>query len=67
MWYRTDAGESGWATKWGGNGFTINLHKVSTSGSLVTSKWGVANCQQVRYFVVSRPLYGDNAAVGNLG
>jgi hypothetical protein len=67
MWYQTPDGDSGWASLWGGNGFTLPLHRVPTSGSIVTLKWGHANCSQVRYFVVSRPAYGNNAAVGNLG
>lgn len=67
MWYQTSDGDRGWAILWGGNGFTLPLRHVSTSGSIVTLKWGIANCTQVRYFVVSRPGYGNNAAVGNRG
>jgi len=68
MWYRTSEGESGWGNIYNGAGsFTFQLNRVPSSGSVVTLKWGVGNCQAVRYFVVSRPTYGDSAAVGWLG
>jgi hypothetical protein len=51
----------------GSGSFTFQLNRVPSSGSLVTFKWGVASCSAVRYFVVSRPSYGDSASVGWLG
>lgn len=67
-WYRTDQGEQGWVNFYNGSGsFTFSLNRVPTSGTVVTLKWGVANCSKARYFVVSRPSWGDSASVGHLG
>jgi hypothetical protein len=66
-WYTTSDGDQGWATWGNGSTFTLPLHHVSTSGSSITFKWGVASCTAVRYFVVHRPAWGNNAAVGYLG
>lgn len=67
MWYDTSDGDHGWGQLAYGTMFTLPLSHVSTSGSIITLKWGVGNCTQKRYFVVHRPAYGNNAAVGNLG
>jgi hypothetical protein len=66
-WFSTGDGESGWATWGNGSTFTFRLNRVPTSGSIVTFKWGAGNCSAVRYFVISRPTYGDQAAIGYLG
>ena len=68
MYYQTDAGERGWANLYNGSGsFTFQLNRVPSSGSLVTLKWGVGSCSAVKYFVISRPTYGDSAAIGWVG
>lgn len=67
-YYKTGDGEQGWVNFYNGSGsFTFTLNRVPSSGSLVTFKWGVSSCQAARYFVVSRPSYGDSASVGHLG
>jgi hypothetical protein len=59
MWYQADNGESGWASRFNAYtnyGFTLN--RVSTSGTLVTLRFGSSWCSRAVYFVVTRPSYG---------
>jgi hypothetical protein len=67
MWYQGDSGDRNWAHLSYGTSFTFTLSHVPTDGELIRLSWGVANCSQVRYFVVSRPIYGNNDVVGNVG
>lgn len=67
MWYQGDSGDRGWAQFSYGNVFTLPLSHVPSSGELIRLSWGVANCSQVRYFVISRPSFSNNAAIGNVG
>lgn len=67
-YFKSSSGEEGWVNFYNGSGsFTFRLNKVPTSGALVTLKWGVGTCSAARYFVISRPTYGDSASVGWLG
>jgi hypothetical protein len=68
-WFSADDGESGWATRGNSGTIVFNLHRVPGWGAstLVTIKWGVANCSQVRYRVITRPGYGNQQWLGNLG
>jgi hypothetical protein len=68
-WYQADTGESGWARKGNSGTITFDLYRVPGYGAatLVTIKWGVANCQAARYKVIQRPAYGTQVWLGNLG
>jgi hypothetical protein len=68
-WYQTDNGESGWGIKGNSGTITINLYRVPGYGasSLLTIKWGAGSCSTARYRVISRPAYGSQVWLGNLG
>jgi hypothetical protein len=67
-WFSDDAGESGWVTWNSGYQGYFDEWRVSTSGSVTTIKWGTpGRTCGVRYFNITRPLYGNVDALGWIG
>jgi hypothetical protein len=67
-WWQNDAGESGWVTWNAGYQGYFDENRVSTSGSVTVIKWGLpGRTCGVRYFNITRPLYGNVAALGWIG
>ncbi|WP_375504636.1 hypothetical protein [uncultured Jatrophihabitans sp.] len=67
-WWSNDAGESGWVHWNAGYQGWFDEYRVGTSGSVTTIKWGLpGQTCVVRYFNITRPVYGNIRTLGWIG
>jgi hypothetical protein len=67
-WYHADDGEQGWVHWNAGYQGYFDLWRVSSSGSVTSIKWGTpGRTCGVRFFNITRPLYGTVDTLGWIG